>query len=95
MDLYLFRISGQLTDDGEDVLAEGGLEERRLARDFAAEAPRRVQVHAPQQDVRLRRLATLKFEFTAKMLFRNCHSMYLRGSCISYFKAGSRTSKSE
>ena len=50
----------RLTDDCEDLLAECGLEERRLARDLAAEAARRVQVHAPQQDVRLARLPPLK-----------------------------------
>ena len=32
------------------VLAEGGLEERRLSGDLAAEAPSLVQVHPTQQD---------------------------------------------
>ena len=54
------RLQPVLVDDCEDVLLECGLEEGGLAEDLAAEAPRRVQVHATQQDVRLRRLTTLQ-----------------------------------
>ena len=65
----------RLTDDCEHVLAECGLEERRLARDLAAEAARRVQVHAPQHDVSLARLAPLQlliqFEFGAQTQIRD------------------------
>ena len=50
----------RLTDDGHDALLVGGLEERGLARDLAPELPRRLQVHVPQQDVRLRGLLLLQ-----------------------------------
>ena len=50
----------RLTDNGHDALLVGGLEERGLARDLATELPRRLQVHVPQQDVRLRGLLLLQ-----------------------------------